>query len=53
MTTETQWLIDYYQKQLDNATSSYEIDFLRNAIHSLRNNACPVCHATLPPSKEL
>ena len=49
MKTETKWLIDYYQKQLDNAQNSYEIDFFRNAIESLKAGACPVCHADLSP----
>lgn len=48
MTVQTQWLIDYYQKQLDKAEADYEVDFFRNAIESLRNGACPVCHADLP-----
>jgi hypothetical protein len=36
MKVETQWLIDYYQKQLDNATNGYEIDYFRDIIHKLR-----------------
>ena len=51
MTTDTEFLIKYYQKQLDNAQSSYEIDFFRNAIESLRNGACPICHAGLPKTE--
>jgi DNA repair exonuclease SbcCD ATPase subunit len=52
MTVEQQWLIDnIYRPGLDNAKSSYEIDFFRNAIASLRAGACPVCHADLPKER--
>lgn len=49
MTTDTQFLIKYYQKQLDNAQNSYEIDFFRDAIESLKAGACPICHSQIEP----
>jgi hypothetical protein len=61
MKVETQWLIDYYQKQLDETEhcnndgvegdkfkgNSYKIDFLRNAIDNLKNEKCPICKKKL------
>ena len=37
MTTDTKWLIDYYQEELKKAENSYKIDYFRDILSKLRS----------------